>query len=71
MVKNLLANAVPKRLSPIPWQGGFPGGGNGKPLQYSFLENPLDSGAWWATIHRVTQSDMTEVTVQYLTDNYS
>ena len=30
--------------------------GNGNPLQYSCLENPVDSGAWWAAVHRVTQS---------------
>ena len=33
-----------------------PGEGNGNPLQYSCLENPLDRGAWWATIHGVTKS---------------
>ena len=38
----------------------FPGEGNGNPLQYSCLENPMDSGAWWATVHRVAESDMTE-----------
>ena len=32
------------------------GGGNGNPLQYSCLENPTDRGAWWATVHRVAQS---------------
>ena len=31
-----------------------PGVGNGNPLQYSCLENPLDRGAWWATVHAVT-----------------
>ena len=35
--------------------GGF-GEGNGDPLQYFFLENPMDGGAWWATVHRVTKS---------------
>ena len=34
-----------------------PGEGNGISLQYSRLENPLDSGAWWATVHGVTESD--------------
>ena len=34
----------------------FPGEGNGNPLQYSCLENPMDRGAWWATVHRVTKS---------------
>ena len=36
--------------------GKFPGEGNGYPLQYSCLENPMDRGTWWATIHRVTKS---------------
>ena len=39
-----------------PWVGRPPGGGNGNPLQYSCLENPMDRGAWWATVHRVTKS---------------
>ena len=33
-----------------PWVGRFPGGGNGNPLQYPCLENPMDKGAWWATV---------------------
>ena len=33
-----------------------PGGGHGNPLQYSCLENPMDRGAWQATVHRVTKS---------------
>ena len=33
-----------------------PGGGNGNPLQYSCLENPMDRGVWWATIHGVSKS---------------
>ena len=32
------------------------GGGNGNPLQYSWLENPVDRGAWWATVHGVAKS---------------
>ena len=35
----------------IPGSGRFPGEGNGNPLQYSCLENPMDRGAWWATVH--------------------
>ena len=35
--------------------GRFPGGGHGNPLQYSCLENPLDRGAWRATVHRVAK----------------
>ena len=45
----------------IPGLGRFPGGGHGNPLQYSCLENPMDRGAWHATVHRVTKSDMTKV----------
>ena len=40
----------------IPGLGRSPGGGNGHPLQYSSLENPMDRGAWRATVHGVTES---------------
>ena len=40
----------------IPGSGRSPGEGNGNPLQYSCLENPIDGGAWWATVHGVTKS---------------
>ena len=40
----------------IPGSGRSPGEGNGNPLQYSCLENPMDIGAWWATVHGVTKS---------------
>ena len=40
----------------IPGLGISPGEGNGNPLQYSCLENPMDRGAWQATVHRVAQS---------------
>jgi len=36
----------------VPGSGRSPGGGCGNPLQYSFLENPMDSGAWWAAVCR-------------------
>ena len=44
----------------IPGSGRSPGVGNGNPLQYSCLENPMDRGAWWTTVHVVTESDMIE-----------
>ena len=47
-------------LGLIPWSGRYPGEGNGNPLQYSGLENPMDRGAWQATVHEVTESDTTE-----------
>ena len=37
-------------------QEDAPGEGNGNPFQYSFLENPMDRGAWWATVHGVAKS---------------
>ena len=48
----------------IPGLGRSPRRGHGNPLQYSCLENPMDRGAWQATVHRVSVSelDMTEVT---------
>ena len=42
-------------LGSIPGSGRSPGEGNGNPLQYSCLENPMDRGAWWATVHGVTK----------------
>ena len=42
----------------IPGSGRSPGGGNGYPLQYSCLENPMDRGAWRATVHGVAKSLM-------------
>ena len=43
-------------LGLIPGSGRSPGEGNGNPLQYSCLENPMDRGAWWATVYGVAKS---------------
>ena len=57
MIKNLPANAGDRRdAGLIPGLGITPGGGHGNPLPYSCLENPMDRGAWQATVHRVAQS---------------
>ena len=57
MVKNLLAKAGDIRdKALIPGSGRSPGEGDGKPLQHSCLENPMDVGAWKATVHGVTKS---------------
>ena len=63
VVKNLPAHAGDLRdAGLIPGSGRSPGEGNGNPLQYSCLENPMDRGAWRATVHRDTESDTSEVT---------
>ena len=64
----LVALAVPanaedtKEASLIPGSGRSPGEGNGNPLQYSCLENPMDGGAWWAAVPGVAESHTTEAT---------
>ena len=56
VVKNPLANAVDLRDGgSIPGLGRFPGGGDGNPLQYVCLENPMDRGVWWATVHKAAK----------------
>ena len=56
-VKNLPASAEDVRdVGLIPGSRRSPGGGHGNPLQYSCLENPIDRGAWWVMIYRVTKS---------------
>ena len=57
VLKNPPANAGDiEDTSSIPGSGRSPGEGNGNPLQYSCLENPMDRGAWKAIVHRVTKS---------------
>ena len=57
MVKNPPANVGDARdVGSIPGLGRSPGGGNGNPLQYSCLVNPMDSGAWQATVHGAAKS---------------
>ena len=57
MVKNPPANAGDTReAGSIPGSGRSPGDGNGKPLLYPCLENPMDRGAWWATVCGLAKS---------------
>ena len=56
VVKNPLTNAGD--AGSIPGSGRPPGGGNGNPLQYSWLGNPVDRGAWWATVHGVSKNQI-------------
>ena len=57
VVKNLPATAGDARdTGSIPGSGRSPEGGNGNPLQYSCLENPMNRGARWAAVHGVTKS---------------
>ena len=57
VVKNPPVNAGDIRdMDLIPESGRSPGEGHGNPLQYSFLENPMDRGAWQTTVHRLANS---------------
>ena len=59
MLKNLPVNAGDiKDAGSIPGLGRFSEKGHGNPLQYSCLENPMDRGAWGATVHRVSKSQV-------------
>ena len=63
MVKNLPANVGDVRdVGSIPGSGRSPGGGHSNPLWYSCLENPMDRGAWPATVYGVAELDTTEAT---------
>ena len=65
VIKNLPANAGDVRnAGSVPRLGRSPGGGHGDLLQYSCLENPMDRGAWWASVHGVTNRQ-TEATRYY------
>ena len=56
VVKNPPASAEDIRdMGLIPEMGRYPGGGNSNPLQYSCLENPMDKGAWQATVHGISR----------------
>ena len=58
LVKNLPANAEDIRdVGSTPGSGRSPGGGHGNPLLYSCLENPMERGAWRATVHSVAKSE--------------
>ena len=57
MVKDPLANAGDVRdMGLISGSGRSPGGGHGNSLQYSCLENSMDRGVWWSTVHGVSKS---------------
>ena len=61
VVKNQPADAKDARdMSSVPGLERFPGGVCSNSLQYSCLENPMDSGTWQATVHGITESDRTE-----------
>ena len=69
VVKNMPANAGDTRdMGSMPGSGRSPGGGNGTPLQYSCLGNPMDRGTWRATVHGVTKSPTQLSTVSKVFD---
>ena len=60
-VKNL-----PAIQEKIPGSVRSPGEGNGHPLEYSCLENPMDIGTWWARVHRVTKNDLASTEIEHM-----
>ena len=63
--KNLPANAGDAgHGGSLPESGRYPGEGYGNPLQQSCLDNSVDRGAWWATVHEVPESDTTDHTAR-------
>ena len=70
-VKNLPASAGDTRdVGSVPGSGRSPGRGHGNPVQYSCLENPINRGAWEATVHSVAESNMTEHTHMQLWESH-
>ena len=71
MVKNPSANAgVLRGTGLIPRSGRSPGGGNGNPLQYACLENSMDRGVWWGTVHEVAKNQ-TQLSVRAHTHTHT
>ena len=70
-MKESACNAEDQGL--IPGLGRSPGEGNGNPLQYSCLGNPMDGGVWWPTVHRVTkcQTQLSDFTLGFYTNSES
>ena len=62
MLKNTTVNQIYSSFNTFHFSLSRIGEGNGNPLKCSCLENPRDSGAWWAAVYGVTQSDTTEAT---------
>ena len=56
VAQNLPAMQEPWETGSIPGSGRFPGGRHSNPLQYSFLENPMDRGTWQAAVHRIAKN---------------
>ena len=70
VVKKSQANAGDARdTGSIPESGRSPGAGNGNPLQYSCLRNPMDRGAWQVTVHEVTKSPARMITHTHIIGN--
>ena len=70
MVRNPPANAGDVRdLGSISGSGRSFGGGHSNPLQYSCLENPMDRGAWWATVYRIAKNwtQLKQLSAKFLT----
>ena len=65
MVRSPRGDAEDKKCGFSPWIGTIPCRGHGNPLQYSYLENPTDRGAWWATTHRVVKGQYDRSTLAY------